>query len=62
MGWLLFGALTWHAGLARYLSTTTEDFMDSVTERVTERPSDLTASWLAAAIGAEAFSFEMALR
>jgi Ecdysteroid kinase-like family len=54
MGWLLFGALTWHAGLARYLSTTTEDFMDSVTERVIERPSDLTASWLAAAIGAEA--------
>ena len=54
MGWLLFGALTWHAGLARYLSTTTEDFMDSVTERVIERPSDLTASWLAAAIGAGA--------
>jgi len=26
--------------------------MDSVTERVIERPSDLTASWLAAAIGA----------
>ena len=25
--------------------------MDSVTERVIERPSELTASWLAAAIG-----------
>jgi hypothetical protein len=41
MGRLLTGALTWHA-----------DLMHADTEQVIERPGDLTASWLAAAIGA----------
>jgi len=40
MGRLLTGALSWHA-----------DRMHAHTEQVIERPSDLTASWLTAAIG-----------